>query len=229
MGKIKAQSIRCNQRPRLFHMRTEHSAQNSMQNVGGCMIQRGCPAFGSINLKAHFVALFYFAGNYFSFVNNESGGIFNRIANFHFKIFSADLTHIPDLTAGFSIKRSFFRNQFNELGSHGFRDFGTIGDNQQNFRFEAQRLITFKFRFKPARRQFFISITDRCESRHRPGSPPLPGHGVIKPIHIKSQIFVPHNIPHDIGRKAVSVIELENNIPGHLSCAFGLDLSERIV
>ena len=132
MGKIKAQSIRCNQRTGLFDMRTEHLSQNGMQNVGGRMVQGSCSAFGTINLKGHFLAFFYFPGNYFSLVNNKSGGVFDRIVDFYFKIFTEDSTHISDLAAGLRIKRRHFSNQLDDLGCDGFGNFGTIGYDQQD-------------------------------------------------------------------------------------------------
>ena len=132
MRKVKAQSVRCHQRTGLLDMLAKHLAQHRMQNVGRRMIQSRRLAHRTINIKRDLVSFFDLPGNFIPLMDHQPGGVFDGVHNFHFKIFVADFSGIPDLTAGSCIKRRFLGHQFDGLAGGGFGSFGAVRKDQLN-------------------------------------------------------------------------------------------------
>ena len=162
-------------------------------------------------------------------MDDESGGIFDRVQDFQFKILSGNGSGVANLTAGFGIKRRTCGDDFNFLPFKRFGDLFTVGHHNKYFRIAAQGIVAHKLRLDTLGRQVFVSLTDTVKGGHRPGSGTLGVHGLVEPVHIQPHFFIPDHILHDIHRKAKGIIKLEDNIAGHLVVAAGSDISQGII
>ena len=118
MGKVKPQTIRCNQRTLLFYVGSQNRFQRFLQQVGGAVIFGGIQSFFPIHTKGDGIARFQHAAGHDAHMADLSAAQVDGILYLEGTLVAADHAHISLLTAHGAVERRHFGDDGSPLAFH---------------------------------------------------------------------------------------------------------------
>ncbi len=229
MREVESQPVGSDQGAGLLDVISQNAAQGRMQDMGGGVVELDRLSRRCIDHEGNGVALGEAAGKHPAPVDDDAGRVFARGRYLHPSPGAHDAADVTGLTAGLGIEGSAVRDHFHLAAGLRSGSLLLVHHHQQHLRLGRQQVVAHKVRLEPAGRQALVGVADAGEGRHRAGLGPLALHLPVEAVHVERQAFVAHHVPYDVRRKAVGVVELEEDRPRHFGPAAGLELGEGLV
>ena len=207
---VESQVFRIHQRAHLAHMCAEHPPEGGVQQVGGRVIGHDQPAPPGIDRGVQHLADFQAAGLQVADMQVLVPGTLRILNCKTHPVFFQDAP-IANLAPGLGVERCAVEYHHARLAG------------LQRIEAAAFRVVEAPYFTGRGNRLIAQEIDPgvgvnllpqrKVESRRRPSLGALPAHRLLETVHVGAQAALAGDVFREVGRKAVGVVELEDDIP----------------